>query len=549
MQILQHAPSSEKEKLATHFLTSIPTATFNSDARKRRREASQWVAGIVPLMRHILRIDDTVVSTGLLRGTFHAPEGLGVYIDIMRALSLEKDAEHLAPYVTPHPDDAPEDLDVKMKEVLDADLFDKQVLEALKVLHHVNVLQDVSWTQTTNTLTSRVEWNENREDDILQTHLEALLVLGSLFGESHVQARIGNNAGGRGNLSHYIHAKEKNKEVVALCVLLRTMYSADQNRGSNQGNAQAGHNLYLKILQNPSDTAHVSILDFVARTIARLGITYDVLQSSSQSGNTTKFLKAIVGKLAGRQDSARHLTANVVCAFPNLIHGNVPQSEAREVFQDADEDGAVHALLRGLSKADWLDDLKDGTDRLHVVAALSSKDTFVLGAAFSDALHEHATWMLDTGTSSTYSAGEWRKVVSALTDDAKEALLGKIQRMLLERCGESVAPVLGLYREMLSQSSTARQETIRDPNAAFSNRFTKVLDRANPPEIQWLADVISKRPELQNDTGDAYWNDVRERVVAKASDATGALRDAFEDLANAMSLSLPGPDAKDTGNR
>ena len=544
VHILRHAPDAERDALATHILTMVSSVDINaSSSNQRRKQVAGWVRGVVPLVRCALASDPSPppVSVEKLLGIFHAPEGAAAYIDVARALSAEANADDLMRFITPHPDDPANELDTAMQEIVEDGDFDEEALAGLTLMRHVPTAA-FTWTATTEAFFNRISWNASLKGDDLRVHLEGALVLGAVFDETQVAKVFGTNQNGRALVSHHLHQNRIIPDIAALCVLLRLIYSASQNRGSNKGNAQAGHNFFVQLLKSPSE--HESIVAAVTKVIARLDIVWPLLRAAHQHNNTTSFLKHIVAKLADRSDSAQHLTANVVCAFPNLIHENLTHEQSRQIFRDADEYDAVLELLRGLTKDEWLNHLKKETDHLHIVAALSSKDDFTLGGAFSDALFAYAEWLLQNPNASQHKGVEWRKVLRALTSDAKDALLGKTQQLLLQECGQSIESVLPVYGEFLSDSQTAAEAGLQDADHAFNERFLQILNRENAIELRWLAQVIGDRPHLESEVSDAYWNAFGERVEETWKDSRGPVRDALADVAEGVGITLPEPEEK-----
>lgn len=543
VQILQHAPKSAKGPLAVHLLTMVSNVELKGDIGKRPNDESQWVRGVLPVIRSAINSSEASSSSAVplktVREKFHVPRSWPTYIEVLSVLSSEDDAEKLAPFFDPHSDDTPSNVDESMKVFVQDDHFDEDVLEGLKLMRFVSPLSDVSWTATIDGLYNKLSWNAGLDAEKLRVHLKAVLVLGAVFRESRVLDRFGNDQNGRANISHHLHEHRDDTYIAALCVLLRTMYSASQNRGANNGNAQTGHSYFTQILKNAWDSTHLSLIRKATDIVQEINATWYFLNLSVENSIAIKFCKSVVIEISERDNSSKCLKADVVCDFPAILHDSLSRDVFSEVVRQADEDSIVLENLKDLNKEVWFGYLKDETEHLNVVATLAEKEDFVLGTDYSDALYEHAEWMLESGNIPKRISGSWRKLLSALTEDARDALLGKIQTLLFERCNESVEPVLTVYGSMLSESEAAQETGLSDAQGAFRNRFPEILDRSNALELRWLAKALKNRPGLESEMSPAsYWNGFAERVEEKGNESSGEVRKAFTQVADAVGVTI-----------
>lgn len=530
--IIQHTPESSQDDLTKQLLATVSGVDIDASVQKLPNDATQWVDGTLPLVRHLADKEEFIASS------FHVPHSGPTYLSAVVHLSKEDDAQVLAPFFVP--DDAMElsGVDEAVAELVSSDSIGDEHLRGVRLTKFIDPVSEVHWEKTSSALHERLGWNNNLSKEDLLIHLRLSLVIAAELRNEMLQSKLSDSTG-RANLSHHLQESQNEKEVAALCTLLRVLYSADQNRGNNNGSANQGHNRFNQILQNPG--SHRELIAEVASTVADFNIVWDLVKASEQQ-KARSFVKHTIRELTSVPKTSHLVNHNVICGFPDVVGEALEESKFKELVLQADQEDQVSESLRPLQQEEWLSKLQSENYILDVMLFLSQDHEVQLTSEFQNALHEHAEWVLDQQTPPSRLLEKWDQLLSALSPARRKSFLRSLQQTLLSPTGKSLEPVLAMYGEVLTDSGIIEDVSVSQVTDTVNAHFRLLVERGHPEELKWLNAVLRGYPNLADSVDSDIWNTFKEVVVEKHDGSTGETRDLLMEIGDVIGVELDDSD-------
>jgi len=528
LNIIRQAPEHQQDRLTKKVLKKTTGVDIEPPVHEFPNGGTRWVEGMIPLVKAFESREE------LLRDSFHVPHGWPTYISVISHLAQRQDAESVASFFVPADGVELSEIDTAIKEMVAEDSVEPRHLDGLRLLVHINQFSDVDWTGTSEAIQDRLTWNNNISDEELRIHLKTALVIATIHGFGSLQNALGDDTG-RAHLSHHLQEyRNDDEEIVALCVILRVLYSAGKNRGSNHGNANQGHKHFTNILGNPDE--HSAIVEAVADLVQEFDVSWHLLNSAGRwENNAPDFVKGVVRKLASKRSASSLLGSSVISKFPDLVGDGLRDDQERfkQLVCEADQNGALSENLNSFRQGDWITRLKQESRILDVVLILTEETDLQLNAAFRDALLDHAKWVSEQQSPpSPLWFGEWNGLLEALSDAQRTSFLHSLQRTLLAKSDQSLTPVLSMYGEVIANSDAHHAVSISDSTDTVNEHFRPLLQRANVEELTWLADVLDGHPDLADDVDPDIWEAFRERIEEKYHESSGQLKKLLSEIAD-----------------
>jgi KAP family P-loop domain len=352
----------------------------------------------------------------------------------------------------------------------------------------------------------------------VRTLLRLSLSKASANAEQALSATVQN-----GWLFHYLFVCQSASlhQSVAICILAIMLHQPEASGPSNPGNAVNGRSAYRACVANahqpadlfPSLVAQASEFRLIERlldieqnfTIPRAAIREIANQLARGPDASTVFPpNLIVGRypqLASvlEKDSFEKLvmssatSGGLVAYLTERVFAPELATTYRRILGLGDNALQAHIVegLRGLPKETWLKALREGLDLVFLAEDLQRTGTELdLDFPFQDALSEFADQAL-SGTAPTILTPETcRVLVSALNLDQRE----NFKRHLADKVtdpAQSIAVFLPFFGEALGCAELAEEA-----DKLVREGLPKMLARAQPTELRWIAKVLRDCPEI-----------------------------------------------------
>ena len=540
--IIRHTPDGDsRDRLTEQLLETFSGIKIDAPAYERPNDATQWVDGVLPLVREL------IPHTDLLQRNFHVPHSWLTYISAVTRLAKEQDAQKLAPFFVPDDTMDVNGIDKAVAEMVSESSIQADHVEGIRLMRFTDDIPETAWDETSKAIYEQLGWNNNLSDEQLHMHLNAALVIAAVYDFHGLQASLGDN-NSRANLSHHLYEhRDSDQGIVNLCVLLRVLYSAGQNRVSRNGNADQGHNQFTGILNSPE--SNTSVIEDVAEIVADYNITGHLL-ASSRKQNARDFVKHVIRELDKKPEAATLLNANIVRRFPEIIAEALNTDGFKELVLEANAESGVVELLMEVSTDEWVNKLDSEDHLLDVVLILSQEPDVELPSAFRDALEEHANRVLDQHQSApTRLVDRWTQLLDALSNAQRSSFIQSLQQTLLDRSDVTLAPVLSLYGDVLSDPGVLQDASIPEPTDTVNNHFRPLIQRGNVDELRWLCSILAARPDLSHKANTDIWEAFRETVIKQHGNTDSETRAILEELASTAGIDLPEDEKADSTNR
>jgi hypothetical protein len=532
LNIVRRAPEHRQEDLLKDILAELSQVEIQTSVQEFPNTGTQWAESVLPLVRAFESREE------LLHENFHVPNGWPTYIGVISHIAQQQDAKTLAPFFVPADDIGTEGIDEAVEEIVSADAVKPYHLGGIKLLPYIDLFEDIDWGKTSDALQNRLTLNNSVSDEELRMHLKMVLVIAAFHGFKPLKDAIGGDPG-RSHLSHHLQAYQtKDKEIVALCVLLRILYSAEKNRGSNPGNANRGHNQFINILDSPSE--HETVVQAVANLVQEFDIIWSLLFASQQD-RAVSFIHEVLRELASKPEASTLIDHDVISEFPNLVFEALQndRNQLEKLVSEADQNGDLSATLKSFRQDEWVEVLKREDRMLDVVLILTDETELQLSSAFQDALLEHAKSVLDQQSSpGSLWLGEWSELLEALSDPQRTSFLHSLQRTLLAKSDQSLTSVLSVYGDVIVESGVAADVPMSDPTDTVNEHFRPLLQRANLGELRWLASTLDGKPELAEEVDPDIWEAFQERIRECLEGAHEEYKEVFKEIADLASVEI-----------
>lgn len=535
LKIIRRVPEDQQDSMVKNVLATVSRVDISASPQELPNDATQWVDGVLPVVRAFADREE------LLGNSFHVPNGWPSYLSALSALAQEEYAGQIANFFVPSDQLDPSGIDTVVGELVSEVNLVAEHLEGIRLAKHVDSISGVGWTETSDAVYSSLAWNNDLSDEELRVHLRMALVIASVYDYEDLQEKLGDNTG-RANLSHHLqNCWSDGWGIVSLCVLLRVMYSADENRGANNGKATEGHNQFTDILGDSDN--YESVVDGVVDLVQEFNIIWDLIRASNQT-RALDFVKSVVREISSRTDASAYVDHTVILGFPDIIGNALRKEEERfeKLVVEADQNGGISENLRNVERDEWLQKLKDESRLLDAVLVLSGEKELQLPSAFRNALHDHAEWVLDNQSPPTRLSEKWDRLLNAVSTANRNSFLQTLQRDLLSEADQHLSPVLSMYGDELIDSGIVADVSVQQPTETVNERFMPLLQRLNVDELKWLCNVLDSHPGLPEKVDDGIWKAFQELIGEKYSEADGDVESLLKRIADAAEVELEEPE-------
>ncbi len=537
--ILRHTPDPRYDHTAEHLLRSFSNVDLSGDFIELPNAATEWTDGVVPVVRELLANG----REGLVDENFHTPYSWPAFISTLEGLVDKEDAAALAPFFKPAKEMEPGGVADSVRKVVSSDAFRPAQAEAIYLISHVEqVAENTDWTEPARAVTNGLQWNNDLTPTQHVALLRAALIIGTVHDENTVHSQL-SGSDGRADVLHHLQTNKGDEEIAPLSVLISILHNPAATRGTNRGQAEQGANLFQDILDEPHTDQYRWLVNSVTELVRKYGITQSLVAAASDHQNVRDFVYLVVTKIAETDDSLEHLDSSIIYDFPGVLTEALDENLLIDLLERTASKGALVDRLREMDETDWGVEMEGESNLLDIVCTLDNADVDTkLGSAYRDALVQHTESVLDETITPTRLKSRWPELLGSLSGSGKESLLQSIQRRLIERCNQSVKPLLNLYWEPLKGSGAIQKVEIDSPTETVRERFSEVLKRLDPVELEWLCITLNGHPELSEKTDHDVWTTFKQRIREKYVDAQGAARSHLEEVAHSIGVDLPEDD-------
>ncbi|MGH9428121.1 MAG: hypothetical protein ACRD2L_17700, partial [Terriglobia bacterium] len=307
---------------------------------------------------------------------------------------------------------------------------------------------------------------------------------------------------------------------------------------SNPGQAPAGRNIYRTIVGNP--TKYPLILKETSELASSLACGELILSRASDTNTARPFVEQVLQEmvtrpdaldlfspatLAGQWPQARQaLGANFDAHLASLCS----QGKMLDYLAEAEfsiDHAALYRLalqkkpaepllsasvgrLRDLSKDQWLEGLKEGSELVELVGeVLKSVPDVGIGHALQDALVEIATSVVFGQAVVHLDRPAFDKLLAALSEEQAELVMRHIRDEVIETDADTSA-LVDVFGTALSNCDLLAERA----DDLVRRGFRQMLERRITTELSWMASVLEQCPDLLKQAKMASRSDFKERV-------------------------------------
>jgi hypothetical protein len=535
ISILRHTPDPRYDHTAEQLLRSFSNVDLSGDFVEVPNTATDWTDGVVPVVRELLDKG----KEGLINENFHTPYSWPAFISTLEGLVDKEDAAGLAPFFKPAKEMEPGGVADSVQEVVSSDAFRPAQAEAIFLMSLVEqVAENTDWTEPAQAVTNGLQWNNDLTPTQHVALLRAALIIGTVHDENTVHSKL-SGSNGRADILHHLHENKKEKEIATLCVLISILHNPGATRGKNRGQAEQGANLFQEILDGPDTDQYQWLVNGVTKLVRKYSIIRSLMVVASDHQKVGDFVHLVITKIAETDDSLEHLDSSIICDLPGVLVEALDQELLIDLLERAASKGDLIDRLRQIDETDWGVKMESESDLLDIVCILNDAEVDAqLGSAYHDALLQHAESVLHGTITPTRLKSRWPELLGSLSESAKESLLQSIQSRLIQRCDQSVRPLLDLYWDPLKDSDAIQKVEIDGHTETVRERFPEVLKRLDPVELSWLCSTLNGNPGLSEEVDQDVWATFRDRVGEKYLDAQGAARSQLEEVAQSIKVDL-----------
>ena len=535
ISILRHTPDSRYDRTAEQLLRSFSNDDLSGDFVETPNAATEWTDGVVPVVRELL--DEG--KEELVDENLHTPYSWPAFISTLEGLVDKEDAADLAPFFKPAKEMEPGGVTESVQEVASSDAFRPAQAEAIYLMSHVEqVAENTDWTEPARAATKGLQWNNDLTPTQHVALLRAALLIGTVHDENTVHSKL-SGSDGRANVLHHLQKNEEDEEIAPLCVLISILHNPAATRGKNRGQAEQGANLFQEILEEPHADQYQWLINSVTKLVRKYGITQSLVAAASDHQNVRDFVYLVVTKIAETDDSLEHLDSFIICDLPGVLVEALDDEILIDLLERTVSKGNLMDRLREMDETDWGVKMEGESNLLDIICTLNDAEVYTqLGSAYHDALLQHAESVLDGTITPARLKSRWPELLGSLSESAKKSLLQSIQRRLIQRCDQSIKPLLDLYWDPLKSSDAIRKVEIDSPTETVRERFSEVLKRLNPVELGWLCSTLNGNLELSEKADQDVWKTFKQRIREKYVDAQGAARSHLEEVAHSIGVDL-----------
>jgi len=536
--ILRHTSDSIYDRTAKSLLRSFSNVDLSGDFIEVPNAASEWTDGVIPVVRELLEKG----KQQLVEENLHTPYSWPAFISALEGLVKREDAEAIAPFFKPADEMPPGGVAESIQDIASSQEFRPSQADAIYLMSLVDrVAENTDWGQAAEVVTDELAWDNDQTSTQLVALLRAALIMDGVYRDDTIQSRM-TNQGTRDDLLHHLSENKDSSEIASLCVLLSMLHNPYVRTGNRRGDeANQGATLLNEILNNPrGEGRHNQLAEDVTQLICRYHITRRVLEAVTDQQNVLDFVYLIVGKIAKTDESFLHLDARTICDYPEVFTSALEEKQLVNLLERVAKEGDLLNLLTSMTKDNWMQEVKSESRLLDVVRGIALTEIDVhLGSAYYEALLQHAETVLEGSVTPGRLKSQWPDLLSALDESAQGSLLQGIQSRLIQRCDESIKPLLGLYWEPLVDSEAIQKVKIDNPTEVVRERFYSVLGRRNVRELEWLSSTLNSNADLYKEADQDARNTFEQRVQEEYEDAeTASVRSPLKEVAKSVNVEL-----------
>jgi len=477
----------------------------------------QWAKGLLYLLQGIHRLGP---GYGQLLENFRIPGDADFYIEVMKVLAQQPLDSKLTGYLVPQAE--PEQVVNQFAALCQQGQLSEVYARALQLMLRLKI--DLPLENLPPVISQRLNASNVLQPLEIKGCLRTLLLLRSR--DTPKAQELMQQITMQGHLMHNLHHAQTDNDAVALCLLPILEFAPAGNIQAQPGQAAQGRQYYSQILSNPAD-----IIDAFTEVVREFKKDEILLEKANENENIMHFVAAVLEAIIQQGDAYKHLSSSSVVRYyttlsavlateslQNLItqlvkEGDILRKVQEEEFSEdlvslyvrtlaaskghRDRKAFIKFLikeLRKLPKETWLQELiQDQSQIMTLVDALVQEGVPIgLSKAFRDALLEHARGV-SKGEYPPYKTATER-LLKALNPNDRTTFLRNLRDEIIAQSETSCTSILNLYGDALIQAGVLKEKA----DEVVRRWFTKMLERQDKEELEWLKVAIKEAPEIFN---------------------------------------------------
>jgi hypothetical protein len=502
--------------LAEHLLEIASSAKLADTS-----EVETWVAGMVLILQ---ALDSVNLDASFEKGLNVPGEAEG-FIQVCACLTKEEDAKQFAHVF--RPDVCPADVVDALDKMVSGEALEECHVDVISMLN--DAISGIAWEQVIDSVIGRIKTHQVSTAVEITALLSFLWQLGK---QDHLVRKVTSGVHDLANSGHTFHllhraVNESCNLACSWCIFLHLHEFPDGGIASaNAPNNKAGHRfLHDKLFGNPDRHAEMTT-EFVGLLAEQreLALLFRVVDSNHQA---QAWIGDCVSEMAATAECSASLPVDVfieqrgfiretldAAVYDKLIkvlidrkgllsqvQGDQFDSMRADLYLDICRvDGTSDRQyknwcvegLRRVDKQIWLHVFEYGTDLIKLVIQLyDSVGAFTLHSHYLDGLVLHAKTVINGGVVPQEFSETWRKLFRVLQGDRRQMLRAALLDAAEEPGGDIASLFFDLYGDEISSGSIIRQS-----KSVVRKLFVPLIVQRNTRGIQWLADLLSKNPDI-----------------------------------------------------
>ncbi|MFI5420341.1 MAG: hypothetical protein ACHQ1H_05190, partial [Nitrososphaerales archaeon] len=465
----------------------------------------------------------------IVSGSFRLGESGHEYVNLMNAMGLLQDRSNIAAYLKPPCDKA----DV-MNALLDSvrqGSFDVAHERACTVMAETGI--SWNWGSLASEVRARLEQGNCSRAEV-GADIRALFRVGQEEGREALRS-----IARTGWIFHHLYQahQENNLETFTSCLLVILLYDSEAT-SSNPNISNQGKNIYRPIA---SGSGRQDILNTLTSQIVDLQLSNELVAKWLEASLPHGLLTEIYKNLSMRPEAFQLFSPSTTIKHYAILKASLSDEEwngllkssitnAQLLSQLADSDFSIQDIplyldilkhsadpllitylssgIKRTSKDQWLESIRNKSDLIFLTFRLQDLGvTLDLGHPLSDALNHLVDDSLAGNTPSSVSAEDCKRLFQTLKASQRETFKRRLRDDLIES-RSNTATFLDFFNDLITDCSTMAEEA----DKLVREGFSKILDRSNKTEIDWLEKLILKCPMVIQNCKEASLQDFKDRL-------------------------------------
>ncbi len=533
LAILEKSSLLEREELVEIFADGIARTMPPGD----EEDWEEWYHGIVAFIRGSRDLG----LEQILQAHFRVPGNAYEYIQVMTRLTQEKDAFSLAPYFVPA--ESEHNVIQAIASLCVGGKIAADHVESVNLMIKPGAMWP--WEEVATEAKNRIWTNHSVPLEEVKHLLWLMLVISDLKKKNAKTLLV--DLAKRGRVFHYLHQarRERNHEVIALCMIILLEHNPTGDLQENWALAANGRNDYNQILDSPTpddiaafaticryrewikpllelSNRHQSTRSWVSETLEHLAnnnpdvfspsllVTEYRRLSDLLPSNTLYDLAVCLNKDGAIIDEIIQMSFDIEMAgLYYVLLTNSPIDRFSEYSQ------FIRESLQEVEMETWLTHLKEKGTLIDLILSFPKRRRLNLGQAFGDALEEYASLLLTEETVHEYAPDEGELLVRALSSSARITCLRRMRDYLIEK-GEdtNLTPILSIFGQPIIQVLEEKADDV------VRRLFKGIIEGRIDRELEWMLTVLKRVPEILEKAKSESVDDLEERVRKAHKDET-----------------------------